>query len=301
MLWRVRTTLPDRPGALAVLAARCGEAGVNILGLQIFPGIEEVTDELILRTPEQWTTAEVGALLDSAGGRAVVALPCTESALTDQPARYVQAARALLARPTAFPEILADLFDAEPDPVNGTGHDTLEVTLRDVTMQVHRAAPFTPTERARGEALAAVVDVVLSRAPSQGTGSVTTTVAASGRGEVEHLVGVDSVRALIGGEVVGTASVGAVIGRDLDGGEVRDVDLSVETGWQRQGIGSGLLLAAARLAQSKGAAEVRLVTWAGNPAVLPMTLGAGLRARIRMSGDELVVRLPVSDLRPLRS
>ena len=40
MLWRVRTTLPDRPGALAVLAQRCGAAGVNILGLQIFPGIE---------------------------------------------------------------------------------------------------------------------------------------------------------------------------------------------------------------------------------------------------------------------
>jgi len=44
MLWRVRTTLPDRPGALAMLAATCGEAGVNILGLQIYPRVESVTD-----------------------------------------------------------------------------------------------------------------------------------------------------------------------------------------------------------------------------------------------------------------
>ncbi|MDR7313766.1 UTP:GlnB (protein PII) uridylyltransferase, partial [Nocardioides luteus] len=48
MLWRVRATLPDRPGALAALAQRCGEAGVNILGMQIFPGLEQVTDEFVL-------------------------------------------------------------------------------------------------------------------------------------------------------------------------------------------------------------------------------------------------------------
>ena len=45
MLWRVRTTLPDRPGTLALLAEQCGLAEVNILGLQIFPGVEAVTDD----------------------------------------------------------------------------------------------------------------------------------------------------------------------------------------------------------------------------------------------------------------
>ena len=52
MLRRVRTTLPDKPGTLAVLAQRCGEAGVNILGLQIFPGLDDVTDEIVLSTDE---------------------------------------------------------------------------------------------------------------------------------------------------------------------------------------------------------------------------------------------------------
>ena len=54
MLWRVRTTLPDRPGALALLAEQCGLAEINILGLQIFPGVDAVTDELVLRAPDEW-------------------------------------------------------------------------------------------------------------------------------------------------------------------------------------------------------------------------------------------------------
>jgi hypothetical protein len=54
MLWRVRTTLSDRPGSLATLALHCGEQGVNILGLQIFPGVEGVTEELVLRAPDTW-------------------------------------------------------------------------------------------------------------------------------------------------------------------------------------------------------------------------------------------------------
>jgi hypothetical protein len=49
VLFRARTTLSDRPGSLATLARHCGQQGVNILGLQIFPGVEGVTDELVLR------------------------------------------------------------------------------------------------------------------------------------------------------------------------------------------------------------------------------------------------------------
>src|SRR5690349_24911008 len=102
MLWRVRTTLPDRPGSLAVLAAACGDGGVNILGLQIFPGVESVTDELVLRTPGDWREPDVAELLTGAGARSVSAAPCTEATLVDQPTRYVQAARSILAQPASF-------------------------------------------------------------------------------------------------------------------------------------------------------------------------------------------------------
>ena len=42
---------PTVPGRWPTLARHCGEQGVNILGLQIFPGVEGVTDELVLRAP----------------------------------------------------------------------------------------------------------------------------------------------------------------------------------------------------------------------------------------------------------
>ena len=95
---------------------------MNILGLQIFPGIEAVTDELVLRTPDGWGEPEIAALLERSGGRSVSAAPCTEAALTDQPTRYVQAARTILAQPAAFPEVVARLFDAESgsDPASRT-------------------------------------------------------------------------------------------------------------------------------------------------------------------------------------
>ena len=89
MLWRVRTTLDDRPGALAELTTACGSAGVNILGLQVFPGVDRVTDELVLRTPDDWELTDLADLVERSGGTRVSVLPCTEAALTDQGKRGV--------------------------------------------------------------------------------------------------------------------------------------------------------------------------------------------------------------------
>ena len=133
MLWRVRTTLPDRPGALALLAEQCGLADINILGLQLFPGVEAVTDELVLRTPDGWDAARLGALVAASGGTEVRVMRCTEAALGDQPTRYVRAAQAVVAEPLTFPEIVARLFDAESDAGPGVVEgDTMELTIGDV-------------------------------------------------------------------------------------------------------------------------------------------------------------------------
>ena len=299
MLWRVRTTLPDRPGSLAVLAQSCGEAGVNILGLQIFPGIEAVTDELVLRTPEHWGLPEIARLVEGSGGLAVSAAPCTEAALSDQPTRYVHAARTILARPASFPEVVALLFDAEADPEKGAlgpVQDVMDMTVGDVQVQVRRTAPFTATEHARGTAIAELVTDVLARgreaamapAPGRRVGAGSTP---------EYVVEGDTVRAMIDGTPVGLA----VVRHAGDEPDVRPVTLRVDPAWQRRGIGTRLLVDAARLAGSMGAAEVVLTTRADNQAVLPMVLAAGLRARIRMAADQLTVRVPVRSLRPLRT
>lgn len=299
MLWRVRTALPDRPGALAVLARSCGEAGVNILGLQIFPGVGSVTDELVLGTPEDWGLPEIAELVERSGGRAVSAAPCTEAALTDQPTRYVRAARTILAQPATFPEVVATLFDAEADPAPGAltpVQDVMDMTVGEVQVQVRRTAPFTATEHARGAAMAELVSDVLERSrldratprPGRRVGAAAVP---------EYVVDGDSVTALIDGTSVGLAVVRPA-GEDPD---LRPVTLRVDPAWQRRGIGTRLLLDAARLACSLGAAEIVVTTRADNQAVLPMVLAAGLRGRIRMAADVLTVRVAVRELGPLRT
>ena len=282
MLWRVRTTLPDRPGALAALAASCGNAGANILGLQIFPGVESVTDELVLRTPDGWGEAEIADLLAHSGGHSVSAAPCTEAALMDQPTRYVQAARSILARPASFPEVVARLFDAEAGAVE---QDVMELMVGDVQVQVSRTAPFTATEHARGAAMADLVSDVLARdhAVPASTRRVGTGVAP------EYVVEGDSVSAVVDGVGVGLAVIAA------DG----EVTLRVDPAWQRRGIGTRLLADTARLANALGVDEIVLTTRSDNQAVLPMVMAAGLRGRIRMAGDQLTVRIAVRDLKPL--
>ncbi|WKN47810.1 GNAT family N-acetyltransferase [Nocardioides sp. Arc9.136] len=298
MLWRVRTTLPDRPGALAVLAEHCGRAGVNILGLQIFPGVEAVTDELVLSTPGGWGASATAHLVERAGGRSVVVQPCTEAALSDQPTRYVQAARTILASPMSFPDVVARLFDAEADPVDPAGppQDVMEMTVGDVQVQVRRTAAFTATEHARGAAIADLVSDVLQRTKAESAIAVTPGRRMGGGTMPEHVVDGDSISAVVDGVVVGLATVQGELEEDPG---ARQVVLRVDPAWQRRGIGTRLLVDAARLAHTLGAGEIVLTTRSDNQAVLPMVLAAGMRGRIRMAADVLTVRIAVRELRPL--
>lgn len=304
MLWRVRASLPDRPGGLAALAQQCAERGVDIRGLQIFPGVDAVTDELVMETPEGWGEHEVALLVESSGWRHLAAQPCTPAALTDQPTRYVEAARTILARPSGFPEVVAQLFDAEPEPREGglgPTLDSMEMTVGDVQVQVRRAAPFTEVERARGAALADLVSDVLRRGrestPPEPVGG-----RRLGIGAVpSYVVEGEGIRAVVEGTVVGVATVHPAVpaGPDDEDAVVRPVTLRVDPAWQRRGIGTRLLVDVSRLATTLGATDVVLSTRADNQAVLPMVLSAGMRGRIRMAGDRLTVRVPVRDLRPL--
>ncbi len=295
MLWRVRTTLPDRPGALAELAASCGESGVNILGLQIFPGVDRVTDELVLRTPADWELGDLAELVEHAGGTRVSVLPCTEAALTDQPTRYVLAARSILAQPAGFPEVVAQLFDAEADPAGsalGPVQDVMDLVVGEVAVQVRRTSPFTATEHARGMALTELVNDVLAvskhrPAPEPGR-------RVSGEGPPSFEEAGSAVIARVDGTVVGSVSWRA----DREG--AWHLDLGVDPAWRRRGIGSRLLLEVARVARQGDAHEIVVRTAADNQAVLPLVLGTGLRGRIRMGSDDLTVRIPVHQLAGVR-
>lgn len=295
MLWRVRTTLDDRPGALAGLTTACGSAGVNILGLQVFPGVDRVTDELVLRTPDDWGLTDLADLVERSGGTGVSVLPCTEAALADQPTRYVLAARSILAEPAGFPDVVADLFDAETDP-DGAGlapvMDGMDLEIGDVVVQLRRTAPFTAAEHARGRALAELVADVLAAAAA--TPAETSAAPEPQDPSTDHEpvleVGEGGVRAVVAGVVVGRSTW------EVDAEHAWHVELAVDPAWRRRRIGSRLLLETVRAARTSGAAEVVVRTTAGNPAVLPLVLGTGLRGRIRMGSDDLTVRIPVRRL-----
>ena len=285
MLWRVRAGLPDRPGALAQLAAACGRAGVNIQTVQVFPEDASVTDELVLQVPQGWTRDQLRELVTQAGGVAVSAVPVTTVALEDQPTRYVRAVRAIIDQPASFPDVAAHLFDADVAPSDGS-EDVLEMTVGGAaTIQIRRDTPFTSTERARASALAELVGQVLDSqsppAPHQ-----------PGAGDPDFVTSGAVVSALAGGKVAGRAEF-----TPADGEDPWPVDLWVDPAWHRRGVGTRLLADIARAARAAGAEEIVLTAPSDTKAVLPMVLAAGMRGRIRMAGESLTVRIALSDLR----
>ena len=68
MFIRIRTRLPDTPGVLAELARCLGDAGVNILALQIYPDLGTVTDDLVVEVPDAVSPGRLIELVESTGG-----------------------------------------------------------------------------------------------------------------------------------------------------------------------------------------------------------------------------------------
>ena len=339
MLFRVRTTMADRPGSLATLARHCGEQGVNILGLQIFPGVAGVTDELVLRAPASWGMVDVAALIEEAGGAQVTVGTCTEHALVDGPIQYLHGLRRLAQDAATLPEVLGRLLDATPTSPQEADlsavQDTLSVAVGPHQVVLRRTAPFTATEHARAVAFAEVAAELLTPTPSYDDEGAAAPTPSSVDAPTVRLATFDDTASLIrmharcsadsvyrryatplariddrfarrlllagngalvatvGDEVVGIASISTCENA------IAEVSLLVEDGWQRRGIGTRLLSAAARLARGHGAADVVLRSRTHNPALMSLAFASGLRARIRLDGDTVVVTVGVESLKPL--
>lgn len=110
MYFRIRTRLPDSPGALADLARCLGDAGVNILGLQIYPDLGTVTDDLVVAVPDTCSPYDLIAAVEAAGCTEVTVTPCTVEELRDQPTQWLAAVRRLVDDPTRIQAELSGLL-----------------------------------------------------------------------------------------------------------------------------------------------------------------------------------------------
>ena len=261
MFFRVRASLTDRPGALALLATRCGDAGLNILGLQIFPDLGQVTDELVISTPEDWTARAVAELVGGAGGDEVSVEPCTTHDLIDQPTRWLGAAQDVVDDPTALPLLLERLLGPHPEK-------------------------WSATEHSRAGALTALAEVVAARGRLSTAGAMTagTTGPSVGRSApVEYAETPAGLQARIGGHVVGVAELAPTDGQELT--------IEVAPAWRRQGIGTQLLTRGCALATARGMGEVVLLAPAEDEGFVSLVCGAGLRARIKVTQGVLTARI----------
>ncbi len=136
MFYRVRTRLTDTPGALAMLAQRCGDAGVNILALQIYPELGAVTDDLV-----------------------------------DQPTAWLRAARVVLDEPAALPAELTALLGAR---VSWSATEQVRAAaLTELADRARSAAGAPPAPAADGAVVEYVVtaDAVQARIGSYVVGA----------------------------------------------------------------------------------------------------------------------------------
>ena len=126
---RVRVQLPDSPGALARLAHHCGEAYVNILSVRVYPALGSVTDDLILEAPDYWSFDDVRDLVLSAGGNGVSVLESSRDDLQDEPTRWLQAALAVVDRPSRVEKIIQQLIGPVITPLHAEA-DRIEILRR---------------------------------------------------------------------------------------------------------------------------------------------------------------------------
>ncbi|MFF8909958.1 GNAT family N-acetyltransferase [Streptomyces olivaceoviridis] len=172
-LWRMRTTVQDEPGSLAVLCTALAEGRVDILSLQTHPLADGTVDEFLLRAPGALAAAEITRAVALAGGTDTWIERADAHDLVDAPTRVLGLAARTALDTAELPLALRQLLGRctirtlpgtpagggrgpEPVPVEGVLEDTvmrLPAPEGGVLTVERPYLPFTPTEFARARAL----------------------------------------------------------------------------------------------------------------------------------------------------
>lgn len=337
MLWRVRTTLDDRPGILAEIALACGQADVNIVAMQVLATGAEVTDVFVVSAPPGWTDLDVAGLFEGTGGSQVVVTRVDEDAVVDSPTRWLEGARAALEGRADVEAVLAELLETEPpDVADYAGHDLLALRRPDgSTLQISRAVAFTPVERERAQAL---VNLVHDASPAVAATTPPTplpdthgvaivrqaTLADAGAVAALHdrcsdetlldryqvplslpmtgrmtrrLVAPDAGLALV--VQLGAEVVGHGLLEQVE--QIWTFQLLVEDSHQGGGLGTQLVKHAAGRAKGLGAARLTFVTAGSNDKLLRTVGNAGFMARVERHDGSVHITVPLTAVRAIET
>jgi GNAT superfamily N-acetyltransferase len=331
----VRATFPDRPGLLGRVAQACGDADVNIVGMQVFSSRPTVTDEFVVEAADSWTEVALADLFTGAGGSAVAVTRADVAGPEDgdAPTRYLEAVHQVLEEGRDVEEVLGELLcTAPPDVADYAGHDVLDLRRRNGSvLRISRAVPFTAVERARAQALLSLVsdagvDVPLI-APSPRhpvplvrvatLADIEAVAALHERCSVETLytryqvplrmpMTTRMARRLVTPED-GLALV-VQVGLDVVGhgvlesqGDELVFQLLVEDAWQGRGFGTLLVKHAARHAKARGAERLTFVSAGSNDQLLRAVGAAGFVARVERHDAAVHVTVPLAGVRAAES
>lgn len=167
-LWRVRATVDDRPGFLAVLTASLALRRVNILSVQVHATEAGVVDDFLVDAPDGLSEAELIAAVVKGRGRDPWVRSADAHGLVDTPTQLIGLAARVARDPEELGQALAlllgegasDLCQVTWRPDETTtraGFTATVMALPDPaggTLYLEREAPpFTPAEYARAHAL----------------------------------------------------------------------------------------------------------------------------------------------------
>jgi GNAT superfamily N-acetyltransferase len=332
-LWRVRATVDDRPGFLAVLTASLALRAINILAVQVHTTEAGAVDDFLVDAPDQLTEAELIAAVERGRGRDPWVCRADAHGLVDLPTQALSLANRLVQDPESLGGVLAALVGGEvswrPAPGGGVGLAGNTMRLPDPAggcYLVTRDAPgFTPAEYARAQALVDLAATAGRQAAVQAS-----LLLADGTELAVRLAGpedLDTVRAMhercsptsrhrryLGraegpsadrlGRLLAparglalAASAGAdqiVAVANLAGeGVLAAAAVLVEDGWQGRGIGTALLRRLVTVAADSGYAALELYTLAENAAMLRTLCRLGHAYTADRDGPVVSITLPL--------
>lgn len=155
-LMRVRTTLPDRPGTLAKLAARLADRDVNILAIQIHPSEHGAVDELLIAVPRALKPGELDDAIAAGGGEQTETAPADAHDLVDPATRALTIARHAATGATDLGEAMRRLLDAQlcgGRPTGVRNVAALHAAGGEPIFLARQFPAFTPTEISRAQSL----------------------------------------------------------------------------------------------------------------------------------------------------